>query len=74
MIDWSKCPDVERITGKVSGRWVVRDTRIPVEAIIDNSDDGFSPEEIASEIYECLSVERACRIIAFARQHAAHPA
>jgi hypothetical protein len=27
-MDWTDCPDVERIPGKVSGAWLVRDTRI----------------------------------------------
>jgi hypothetical protein len=29
-LDWSKCPAVESIPGKVSGAWVFRDTRMPV--------------------------------------------
>jgi len=33
-IDWSKCADVERIPGKVSGSWLVQDTRLPVSAIL----------------------------------------
>ena len=72
-MDWSHCPDAERIPGKVSGAWLVKGTRIPVQAVLDNADD-FTPEEIASEIYEGLPVDRARRIIAFARQHAPHPA
>ncbi len=32
MIDWSRCPDVERIPGKVSGAWLVKGTRLPVWA------------------------------------------
>ena len=72
-IDWSGCSDAERIPGKVSGAWLVKGTRIPVQAVLDNADD-FTAEEIASEIYEGLPVDRARRIIAFARQHAAHPA
>jgi uncharacterized protein (DUF433 family) len=73
-MDWSQCADVEQVAGRLSGRWVVRDTRIPVEALLDNANDGFSAEEIAAQIYEGLSLERARRIIAFARQHEAHPA
>jgi uncharacterized protein (DUF433 family) len=71
-MDWSQCPDAERIPGKVSGQWLVKGTRIPVQAVLDNADD-FTPEEIAGEIYEGLAVDRARRIIAFARQHAPHP-
>ena len=72
-MDWSQCPDVERIPGKVSGAWLVKGTRIPAQAILDNADD-FTPEQIATEIYEGLSADQARRIIAFARQHAPHPA
>jgi uncharacterized protein (DUF433 family) len=71
MIDWSLSPDVEQIPGKVSGAWLVKGTRIPVQAVLDNADD-FTPEAMAAEIYEGLPVERARRIIAFARQHEPH--
>ncbi len=69
MIDWSKCPDAERIPGKVSGAWLVVGTRIPVQGILDNAEDGYSPEEIATEIFDGLDPERARRIIEFARVH-----
>jgi uncharacterized protein (DUF433 family) len=72
MIDWSECPDAERIPGKVSGAWLVVGTRIPVQAILDNAED-FTPEEIVAEIYPSLPLDRAHRIIAFARQGANAP-
>jgi uncharacterized protein (DUF433 family) len=72
MIDWSECPDVERVPGRVSGQWVVKDTRILAQDVIDNAQD-FTPEEIASEIYEGLGADRARRIIEYARRHAIHP-
>lgn len=72
MIDWSDCPDVERISGKISGAWLVKGPRIPAQAVLDNADD-YTAEEIANEIYEGLPVERARRIIAFARQYAPTP-
>jgi uncharacterized protein (DUF433 family) len=28
-LDWSECPAVESIPGKVSGAWVFRGTRMP---------------------------------------------
>jgi uncharacterized protein (DUF433 family) len=76
MIDWSHCPDVERIPGKVSGQWIVVGTRILADAIVENAEDGLTPEVIADEIFLGLGVERARRIIAYARQHrhAPHPA
>jgi hypothetical protein len=35
-LDWSECPAVESIPGKVSGAWVLRGTRMPVSAIFEN--------------------------------------
>lgn len=73
-IDWTDCPDVERIPGKVSGQWIVVGTRILAQGVIDNAEDGYTPEELADEHFPGLGVERARRIIAFAKQHAPHPA
>ncbi len=73
-MDWKDCPDVERIPGKVSGAWLIKGTRIPVQAVLDNADD-FTPEQIAAEIFEGLPVDRARRVIAFAKRlNAPHPA
>ena len=30
-IDWSKCDDVESVPGRVSGAWVIKDTRVPAQ-------------------------------------------
>ncbi|HEY4087804.1 MAG TPA: DUF433 domain-containing protein [Bryobacteraceae bacterium] len=35
-LDWSQCPAVESIPGKVSGAWLFRGTRVPVSAIFEN--------------------------------------
>ena len=70
-LDWSQCPDVESVPGRLSGQWVVRHTRIPVQALIDNAEDGHGAEAIAG-FYQGLDVERARRILSFARKHAAH--
>ena len=35
-LDWSQCPEVESVPGKVSGAWVFRGTRVPVSAIFEN--------------------------------------
>jgi uncharacterized protein (DUF433 family) len=67
-IDWTACADVERIPGKVSGQPIVIGTRILAQGVIDNAED-FSPEEIATEIYPGLGIERARRIIAYAQTH-----
>jgi uncharacterized protein (DUF433 family) len=40
MLDWSQCPAVERIPGKVSGVWLFKDTRVPVKALFENLESG----------------------------------
>ena len=40
MLDWSHCPTVERVPGKVSGIWVFKGTRVPVKALFENLEDG----------------------------------
>ena len=38
-LDWSQCPAVESIPGKVGGAWVFKGTRLPVATIIENLED-----------------------------------
>ena len=47
-LDWSQCPAVESIPGKVSGAWVFRDTRLPVATVIENLED-LSFEEVMEQ-------------------------
>jgi uncharacterized protein (DUF433 family) len=47
-LDWSQCPAVESIPGKVSGAWVFRDTRLPVATVIENLGD-LSVEEVMEQ-------------------------
>ena len=42
MLDWSHCPEVERLPGKASGAYVFKGTRVPVRALFDNLEDGAS--------------------------------
>jgi len=72
-IDWTACADVERVPGRCSGQWVVKDSRILVSGIIENYDAGATPEEIGEEIYDGLGVARARRILEYAESHIRHP-
>ena len=45
-LDWSQCPAVESVPGKVSGAWVFKDTRLPVATIFENLEAGSPIEEI----------------------------
>lgn len=40
MTDWSECPAVESVPGKVSGNWVFKGTRLPVYALFENLAEG----------------------------------
>lgn len=45
-LDWSQCPAVESIPGKVSGAWLFRDTRMPVSIVFENLEAGATVDEI----------------------------
>ena len=47
-LDWSQCPAVESIPGKVSGAWVLKGTRMPVQTIFENLEAGLSVKEITA--------------------------
>ena len=47
-LDWSQCPAVESIPGKVSGAWVFKDTRMPVSAVFENLQD-MGVDELVEE-------------------------
>jgi uncharacterized protein (DUF433 family) len=72
-IDWKDCPDVESVPGRCSGAWVVKGSRILVQGILDNAEEGLTAEEIAAEVYDGLEIDRARRILDYARTHARHP-
>ncbi len=48
-LDWSQCPAVESVPGRLSGAWVFRDTRMPVSAVFENIEAGASIEEIVEQ-------------------------
>lgn len=41
LLDWSQCPAVESVPGKVSGAWVFKNTRTPVAIVFENLEDGM---------------------------------
>jgi uncharacterized protein (DUF433 family) len=45
-LDWSHCPAVESVPGKVSGAWVFTNTRMPVSIVFDNLEAGATIDEI----------------------------
>jgi uncharacterized protein (DUF433 family) len=71
-VDWSRCPLVEVKQGVQNGAPVLRGTRMPADAIVDNFDYGVSVSEIAEQFElapECIEA-----IVDYAQSHRlAHP-
>lgn len=63
-LNWSACPAVESIPGKVSGAWVFKDTRMPVSIVFENLEAGATVEEI-SEWFD-IPTEEIRTVIHFA--------
>ena len=64
-LDWSQCPAVERVPGKVSGTWVLRGTRMPVATIFENLEAGASLDDVLNW-YEGLDRKQVQAVIEFA--------
>ena len=64
-LDWSQCPAVESIPGKMSGSWVLRGTRMPVAAIFENIEAGASIDDIM-EWFDGLDRKKVKAVIEFA--------
>ena len=67
-IDWSGCELVARVPGKVSGRPVVRGTRVLADTIIEDAELGSPVAEI-QENYPDLSLAVIEKLLAFAASH-----
>jgi uncharacterized protein (DUF433 family) len=65
VLDWSQCPAVERVPGKMSGAWVLRGTRMPVATIFDNLEAGASVDDLV-RWYDGLERKQVQAVIEFA--------
>jgi len=66
-IDWSECPLVEVKSGVQSGAPVLRGTRMPVDAIVDNFDYGVSAAEIAEQFQ--IPPAQVKAVLTYAQSH-----
>ena len=64
-LDWSQCPAVESIPGKMSGAWVLKGTRMPVSSIFENLEAGANLDDIV-EWFDGLDREQVKEVIHFA--------
>ena len=72
-LDWSQCPVVESVPGKVSGAWVFRGTRIHVSAVFENLEDGLTIDEI-TRMFDGLTREQVKAVLEFAAHSLQAPA
>jgi uncharacterized protein (DUF433 family) len=63
-LDWSRCPAVESVPGRLGGAWVFRGTRIPVAAVLKNLEDGLTIDEVAA-LYDGLTREQIKALLDF---------
>ncbi len=70
-LDWSQCPAVESIPGKVSGAWVFKGTRMPVRTVFENLEAGMSVDEI-TQVFD-VTPEEVKAAIHFASESLAKP-
>jgi len=71
-LDWSSCPAVESVPGKLSGAWVFCGTRIPVSAVFENLEDGLTIDEIV-QMFDGLTRNQVVAVLEFAAQSLAVP-
>jgi uncharacterized protein (DUF433 family) len=64
-LDWSQCPAVESIPGKVSGAWVLRGTCMSVSVIFENLEPGANLDDIMNW-FEGLDRNQVKAVIEFA--------
>lgn len=69
-LDWSQCPEVESVPGKMSGAWVLKGTRMPVSAIFENLAAGASLDNIM-EWFDGLDRHQVKAVIEFAARSVA---
>jgi uncharacterized protein (DUF433 family) len=67
MLDWSNCPEVERVEGKLSGAWVFKGTRVPVRALFENLESGATIEQFL-EWFPGVTLDQAAAVLSHAEQ------
>jgi uncharacterized protein (DUF433 family) len=71
-LDWSQCPAVESIPGKVSGAWLFKGTRTPVSVVFENLEHGMTIDQIIEQFP--VSREEIKAVLEFAARSLEVPA
>lgn len=67
MLNWSECPAVERIDGKVSGALLFKNSRVPVKALFENLEGGATTDEFL-EWFPGVTREQVISVLEFAQR------
>jgi uncharacterized protein (DUF433 family) len=67
MLDWSQCREVERSPQKVSGAWVFRGSRVPVQSLFENLQAGASIEDFL-EWFPGVERQQVEAVLEYAKQ------
>ena len=70
-LDWSQCPAVESVPGKVGGAWLFKGSRTPVCIVFENLEDGMTLNEIMEQYP--ISREQMNAVLEFAARSVAPP-
>ena len=70
-LDWSQCPAVESVPGRLNGAWVFRDTRMPVSAVFQNLEAGATVDDI-TEWFD-IPKDQIIEVLEFATRSVAAP-
>ena len=71
-LDWSQCPAVESVPDRLSGAWVLKNTRMPVAAIFRNLEAGSDIAEIVEQFQvsgEQIRLVLELRLAVWIRRH-----
>ncbi|MGA3370924.1 MAG: DUF433 domain-containing protein [Terracidiphilus sp.] len=63
-LDLTQCPAVESVPAKVSGAWVFKGTRIPVQTVFTNLEAGMSVQEI-TEVFDGVKIKEVKAVLQF---------
>jgi uncharacterized protein (DUF433 family) len=67
MLDWKQCKEVERHAEVMRGAWVFRGTRVPVETLFENLQDGAKVNEF-TEWFPTVRLDQVHAVLAFAQK------
>jgi len=67
MLNWDQCSEVERNKEIMGGAWVFKGTRVPVETLFENLNDGAKAQEFV-EWYPSVNLDQVHSVLSFTKQ------